>query len=414
MLNFLYIDPGTGSMLFSLAIGIGTAAVFALRVLAVKLRFLISGGKVDKIASKKIPYVIFSDHKRYWNVFKPICDEFEKRKINLVYYTQSSDDPVLSQNYEFVKSEFIGEGNKGFVKMNMLNAGIVLATTPGLDVLQWKRSKTVDKYIHIPHSVDELSLYRMFGLDFYDAVICSGQNQIDSIRKLENLRPNAPKKELLVLGSTYMDNAYERVKSFAKTINEVPVVLVAPSWGVNSLLNRFGEKLLSVLVDSGYKIIVRPHPQSLTAEKGMLENLQRKFPEGIVEWNFDNDNLAVLNRADIMISDFSSVIYDFAFLFERPVIYTKLTESINTLPFDADWINETPWCIEAPKNFGYVLDDENLSKVKDLIIEALKSKSISEGRNLVKADSWANVSNAAKSIVDYLVSENKGSENDKK
>ena len=36
----LYIDPGTGSMLFSLAIGIATAGVFALRSLVIKFKFI--------------------------------------------------------------------------------------------------------------------------------------------------------------------------------------------------------------------------------------------------------------------------------------------------------------------------------------------------------------------------------------
>lgn len=117
--HFLYIDPGTGSMLFSLAIGIVTTLVFATRAAVVKIRFLLSGGKTAKISENKIPYLIYSDHKRYWNVFKPVCDEFERHKIPLVYYTQSADDPALSEKYEFVKAEFIGEGNRGLVRMNM-------------------------------------------------------------------------------------------------------------------------------------------------------------------------------------------------------------------------------------------------------------------------------------------------------
>ena len=40
---------------------------------------------------------------RSWNVFKPICDEFEKRGIDLLYLTQSDDDPALSQKYNHVK-----------------------------------------------------------------------------------------------------------------------------------------------------------------------------------------------------------------------------------------------------------------------------------------------------------------------
>lgn len=143
----LYIDPGTGSMLFSLAIGIATAGVFALRSLVIKFKFIFSGGKADKTEKDKIPYVIYSDHKRYWNVFKPICDEFEKRKIPLVFYTSSEDDPALSCKYEYVKAEFIGSGNKAFAKLNFLNAGVLLSTTPGLDVYQWKRSKNTAWYV---------------------------------------------------------------------------------------------------------------------------------------------------------------------------------------------------------------------------------------------------------------------------
>ena len=74
---FLYIDPGTGSMLFTILIGIITAGIFAVRGLIVKIGFLIKGGRnkdLMKAEYKQYEYVIFSDSKRYWNVFKPICD----------------------------------------------------------------------------------------------------------------------------------------------------------------------------------------------------------------------------------------------------------------------------------------------------------------------------------------------------
>ena len=192
----LYIDPGTGSMLFSLFIGIAAAASFGLRALFLKIKFIFSAKqslKADNNNSSypppydtqnSTPYVIFSDHKRYWNVFKPICDEFERRQIPLVYYTASPDDPALSAGYQFVRAEFIGEGNKPYAKLNMLRADILLATTPGLDVYQWKRSKGVKYYVHIPHTVDDLAGYRMFGLDFYDAVLVSGENQKSLIKKI--------------------------------------------------------------------------------------------------------------------------------------------------------------------------------------------------------------------------------------
>ena len=90
-----YIDPGTGSMLFTLLIGLVSAGVYGVRNLAVKMRFLASGGRAEKGASENQPYVIFAESKRYWNVFTPVCDEFERRKLPLEYMTASADDPAF-------------------------------------------------------------------------------------------------------------------------------------------------------------------------------------------------------------------------------------------------------------------------------------------------------------------------------
>ena len=109
MTNFLlYIDPGTGSMLFSLFIGLATTAVFGLRALIIKVKSIIGRGKQTELDKSHLGIVIYSDSKRYWNVFSPIVHEFENRKIPLVYYTQSSDDPALSEKFQFVKTEFSG------------------------------------------------------------------------------------------------------------------------------------------------------------------------------------------------------------------------------------------------------------------------------------------------------------------
>ena len=141
MTNILaYIDPGTGSMLFTIIIGVVTTGVFLVRGLLIKFKYGLQGGKAKDINKNKIPLVIFSDDKRYWNIFKPICDELENRGQDCTYMTVSEDDPALQEKYEHIKCEFIGEGNKAFARLNMMSANVCLSTTPGLDVLQWKRS----------------------------------------------------------------------------------------------------------------------------------------------------------------------------------------------------------------------------------------------------------------------------------
>ena len=51
----LYIDPGTGSMLFAVLIGIIGAVAYVFKEWAVKLKFLLTGGKKADTNTEKIP-----------------------------------------------------------------------------------------------------------------------------------------------------------------------------------------------------------------------------------------------------------------------------------------------------------------------------------------------------------------------
>ncbi len=406
----LYIDPGTGAMLFTALIGIITTASFALRKLGIKLKFLLSGGKTDtKKDNAKLPIVIFSDHKRYWNVFKPICDEFEKREHECYYYTASSDDPALDEVYKHVKCEFIGEGNKAFARLNMMNAHICLSTTPGLDVYQWKRSKDTDYYVHIPHSVGTLTMYRMFGLDFYDAVLLNGEFQKRTLRKIEELRHLKP-KELQVVGCTYFDSMNKRLESVNKSEDangSLIKVLLAPSWGKNGILSKYGRDFLKALEDTGFDITVRPHPQSQVSEKDMLDKLEQEFPETERwHWNYDNDNFDVLRNSDIMVSDFSGVIYDYAFVFDGALIYTDI--DYDKSAYDACWIDEPIWAAEVLPKIGRKLGKNDVENIKSVIEDTVNSREFSEGRREMKETVWMYQNEAAVRTVDYLINKLEG------
>ena len=94
-----YIDPGTGSMIFAILIGVIGILRFALKGVFVKLRFWLSGGKKEKSGEDKIPFVIFSEGKRYWSVFEPICRELDARGFDTVYMRASPDDPAAYNDY---------------------------------------------------------------------------------------------------------------------------------------------------------------------------------------------------------------------------------------------------------------------------------------------------------------------------
>ena len=402
----LYIDPGTGSMLFTIIIGAVSAGFFVLQKFKLKLKFLLSGGKAVTADEDKIPYVIFSDSKRYWNVFKPVCDEFEKRKIDVQYWTMSEDDPALSEKYNHVKTLFIGEGNKAFSKLNIMNAGVVLATTPGLDVLQWKRSPNVGKYVHILHQPGDTTFYRMFGLDHYDAVLISGEYEERQLREIEKLR-DIPRRDTCLTGITYLDTMKARYEALKKDTKDsgkssgTKTVLLAPTWGETAILSRFGERIISALVNTGYNIIIRPHPQSFESEKDLMNSLMSKFPESDkMHWNRDNDNFDVLSRSDIMITDFSGVMFDYALIFDRPFIYADI--EFDKSPYDAAWLEEDMWTLKILPHIGIPLKEEDFDNIREVIDRTVNDESLEKGRERARKETWANPGEAASRTVDYL------------
>ncbi len=396
----LYIDPGTGSMLFTILIGIIGAGIYSLRMLLIKLRFKLSGGKVQE-SDSKIPLAIFSDDKRYWKIFEPICRELDRRGTDVAYMTMSEDDPALDNPYEHIRAEYLGSENKAFTRLNFLNARLLLSTTPGLDVYQWKRSKRVDCYVHIPHAASEITLYRMFGIDYYDAILLSGEYQERDIRALEAQR-GLPAKELCRIGIPYMDEMAARLKREGEAPAHPRTVLLAPSWGQSAIFSVYGGKILDVLLETGYHVIVRPHPQSFKSETELMDKLMAQYPESEqLEWNRDTDNFDVLRRSDILISDFSGVIFDFTLVYDKPVIYTDPQFDVSL--YDAWWLKTPLWTTTALPRLGCQLTEENMGDLKALIDTCLDDPRYADGRREVKAETWAHAGEGAVRAADWLI-----------
>ena len=398
----LYIDPGTGSMLFTILIGLVGTAMFLAKKLWLKLKFRLTGGKAT-ISEENAQYVIFSDSKNYWSTFKPICDEFERRGIDVVYWTASPDDPALNEEYEHVNCEFIGEGNKAFARLNMMRADICLSTTPGLDVYQWKRSRNVQYYVHIMHSAATTLLYRMFGMDYYDALLLTGNFQVKEVRELEEVRKD-PQKEIEVVGCVYLDGLKNKLDKAGHIQRETDrkTILLAPSWGEAAILKLYGNRLIDALIKTGYKIIIRPHPQSIRSEKDMIEKLMKEYPETEdLEWNNDTDNFDVLRRADLMITDFSAVILDFALVFDKPVIYAEY--DLDKSVYDAAWIDHPLWQEEMFPKLGTALKEEQFDDLKSIIDSMISSESFASGREQAREEAWMHIGHSAELAVDYLI-----------
>jgi hypothetical protein len=398
-----YIDPGTGSMLFSFLTGIAVTAFFFFRNMLLRLKEpSLRRNKTKAREGRAVDsLVIYSEGKQYWNVFKPVVEELVRRNIPCVYYTSSEDDPGLFFPSPLVRREFIGKGNAAYRFLNFLEADICLMTTPGLDVLQLKRSPGVKHYAHILHMVTDATGYRLFGLDYYDSVFLTGEYQKKDLRKLEELR-GIPCRELFVIGCSYLDVLSDHNRELPVEGRREKTVLVAPSWGANGILRRYGKTLLEPLAKSSYHVIIRPHPQSAISEKDTIATLRRSLDSFTnVEWNFDTENLRALSRSDALISDFSGVIFDYAFLFERPALYPRF--DFDRRPYDLADIEDEAWTFRSIRELGNAVDEEDFGRIEELLDETIRNEGKKATIRKLKSEAYRYPGEAGKRAVDALL-----------
>lgn len=399
----LYIDPGTGSMLFSIFIGLATTLYFVIKALFIKFKYVFSAKKDSLVEVVTSPIVIYNEGKQYCSLFYPILREFEKRHESVLYLTSYEDDLYLNQSSEYVKAEFIGKGNKAFAKLNFLSCDVLLLTTPGLDVYQLKKVKTVKHYSHIVHMPSDATTYRLFGLDYFDSVLLSGDYQKKDIQYLENLR-NLEKKELVTVGCPYLDEAFTNLNKYEKT--DEFTVLVSPTWGPSGLLSKYGQKLLESLATTGWKIIVRPHPQSKSSEADLLEKLTEHFKDNKnIIWDYEKDNMIAMSKSDIMISDFSGIIFDYVFLFNNPLLFVDV--NFDKTPYDLDDLPHEAWQFETLNKIGVQIKEEDFSNIKSIIENSVSSEQLINNRQIAKSEAWMYQNESARRVVDFLISKKK-------
>ena len=367
-----YLDPGTGSMLLSVFVGLVSGVYFVIRKLPSTLRsfFFRLTGKTDALKHNTLTF--YAESAAYWTTFRPILVALEKLGVESSYLTSDEKDPVFASGLKCVHPRFIGKSNTAYTALGFLQTKVLVLTTPGIDVLQIRRSPGVGRYVHVVHAVGDIHTYKLFSFDYYDAVYCAGPGQVKSLRALEALRGTRP-KELPQLGCPYLDGLVERARKAASP--EEGTVIVAPTWGRNGLLTRTGAMIPKMLAQAGFRVILRPHPQSFVSEPELMEQLAQELsPFDNVQWDRHPDGFASLSRAQLMVSDISGVIFDFAFVFLRPVV------SVGAGPlkdgFEAWEIPHEAWEMSALDTLGKrILPGEENS-----VVDAVRSLLASEDR----------------------------------
>lgn len=333
--------------------------------------------------------VFYSEKNGFYKYFQNIIETLlEKSDVVINYITSDPNDKVFEMESERFKPYYIGE-NKLIVLMMKMEADIVVMTTPDLESFHIKRSlvRKDNEYIYVPHDVNSPNLtFRKEALDHFDTIFSSGPLCTKEIRKREE-KYRLPEKRIIEWGSSVIDNmirSYDAMDQREKAVREI---LIAPSWQKDNILSSCIEEILENLEGHGYRIIVRPHPQFVRHDADRLEYLRGKFhmdERDDMEMQTDFSSNSTVYQADIVITDWSSIAFEYSFATLKPSLFINTPMKI--MNEDYEELGITPIDIELRSRIGksVALDQlETLPKVVDELLNnnAFSKESLEKIRN---------------------------------
>lgn len=402
-----YLDPAAGNALVYALVALAGAGLYAVKgayYWAAKRVGVSARPPVEAGLSADVGrLVLFSEGRSYWSTFEPVVQALLKKGQPFAYYSMDIHDPGLTIESELMHSRYIGKGARAFAKIGALEADVLLVTSPNIGTPGYPipRSPRVASLVHVFHAVMDLAWYRKGSLDSCDVVLTVGPYLEPAIRKLEELR-GTKRKDIINGGAPYLDTMAGEVRSPLPP-TDGKTILVAPSWGTKGCLSLYGGNFIRKLAEAGYTIILRPHPQSMVVEKELIDALRANLaPFPNVEWDFLPTGTRAMERADLMISDVSSVRFDFAFLYGRPVITLDMP-----VPDPEDWeyhdLGGALWMERVEREIGEKIGMERIDGIADSVgrvLAEVKKNDFSEMRDRYVS----NFGRSGKVIADYLVS----------
>ena len=368
--SYAYLDPGTGSLLLYAIMGIAVTALFAIRALWYTLKgkaYLVGTASV----STGLPdIIVHSEGGNYWQVFEPVIASLARDGASCAYVTPDPADPGLSAGMPHLKAFRPGGNMATIAWMNAARAGVVVSTTPHLDVYMLKRSKRVKRYVHLFHAPTDIVFYEKYAFDWYDCLLIVGSFQKAGIRELERKR-GTPVKELLPTGCTYFDYLLEEISALPTRMDGPPAVLYAPAWGVRSSVLTHGSGVIDSLVSRGMKVIFRPHPQFYVSHSEIIRDIEKRLAgTDLVEIDRNRTGISAMARSDVLITDLSGILFDYACLITRPILLAN--SDADPGGQEGEDISGALWDVLASKELAYALVDE-LESLPDLVTRARRS-----------------------------------------
>ena len=320
--------------------------------------------------------VFYSESNGFYKYYKGVIEYIlENTNIVIHYITSDYNDNIfnLEKENEHIKAYYIGE-RKLITLMMKLDADVVVMTMPDLETYHIKRSylrKDIN-YIYYPHGQGSTNLtLRPHATDHYDTIFVTGKHQKDE--ELVFNKKYKLKRKIFEFGYPLLDDMILNYSQSKKKSNKRKQILIAPSWQKDNIVDLCLEEILDNIKDDDYDIIVRPHPQHVRHKKEYFDKMKKQYEKfDNIEIQTDFSKTSTVLDADLVITDWSDIGFEYAFTTKKPVLYIDTPMKImnpNYKDIDIEPIN-----IWARNRIGKSLKIDELNKIKKTVKELLNSQ----------------------------------------
>ena len=324
---------------------------------------------------KDMKLMFYSESNGFYKYFKGMIDYIcENSDLDIHYVTSDPDDNIFKDTRPQIHPYYIGSDTRLVPLFMKLECDMCVMTMPDLEKYHIKRSRVRKdvEYVFACHGIGSIALYRKGALDWFDTILVPGIDQFNEIRATEEVY-GTPKKRLVEAGYPLIDDMLEQYNSTEHPANEIPKILIAPSWQTDNIIDLCIDELLGELSKTEYEIILRPHPQQVRHEPEKFELLKEKFSGNkniTVQTDFSSNNPVM--EADVLITDWSDISWEFAFVTKRPVLFINTPMKIMNLEYEK--INIPPINLTMRTVIGEALETDELSKTNETIEKMLRDR----------------------------------------
>ncbi len=317
--------------------------------------------------------VFLAESSQDWHHFRAVLEHLTGPLGRTVLYVCADpDDPAMRRDSPRIRPFCIGRGIWRIWFCQFVEADVLVTQILDIGNLELKRSVHPVHYVFMAHSLTSTHMAdREDSYDHYDTILMCGPHVEREIRRREQAKGLKPKR-LVPHGYGRLDELIANRRDPPPVRSDADIhVLLAPSWGPQTILPVCGMEVADVLLGAGFRLTLRPHFQTRWQTPEVIDRIVAKHRDNprfaLVERMAESDSLF---DSHVMITDWSGAGQDYGMGLEKPVIYVELPpksrndawRQLGLEPFES-WVRD---------KLGALLPPAALARLPQLVRELVR------------------------------------------